>query len=432
MRRLAEVSAFNQETETYGKSPCRSRKKMEATLSLAYQYIDSNEGLETMADRLTAEPTVAVDLEADSMYHFREKVCLIQMASASESFVIDPLRITDFSPLKPLLARPDIQKVFHGADYDIRSLYRDFGMEIHNLLDTELASRFLGITETGLEAVLMNRFHVRLDKKYQKKDWSQRPLPLEMLEYAAHDVLYLVPLAHRLEQELAQKNRLSWVAEECELLSRVRPANNDGAPLFMKFKGAGRMDSRSLAVLENLLQFRKQIAEKKDRPVFKVLGNKTLQAIAVSKPNTPKQLEKVDGLSGTQLGMYGKTIIELIHEALALPETDLPHYPRQPIESLPAALPRRLKALKEWRDKKAEALNIDPSIICNKALMYAITTINPINESALATVEGIKEWQKEAFGKDIIQCLKTLRGKKKKQPTGHENSVQPGLLPKAP
>ena len=265
---------------------------MDSTISFAYQYIDSNKGLEAMARRLAEEPVLAVDLEADSMYHFKEKVCLIQMASTTESFVIDPLMITNFSPIKPLLARPDVQKVFHGADYDIRSLYRDFGMEVHNLLDTELASRFLGITETGLEAVIMNRFQVQLDKKYQKKDWSQRPLPPEMVEYAAHDVQYLVPLAQTLEQELARKKRLSWVAEECELLSRVRPANNDGAPLFMKFKGAGRLDPRSLALLESLLQFRKQLAEKKDRPVFKIIGNKTLKAIAIEKPKHAKAIGK--------------------------------------------------------------------------------------------------------------------------------------------
>jgi ribonuclease D len=407
-------SVFNQETETYGKYPCWSRKKMEATKPLPYEYIDTPAGLEAVARALESEPVVAVDLEADSMYHFKEKVCLIQMASATTSFVIDPLKLTDFSSIRPIFSRTDIQKVFHGSDYDVRSLYRDFGIEINNLFDTELASRFLGITETGLEAVLLNRFNVRLDKKYQKKDWSQRPLPVEMIDYASQDAIYLVLLAAQLEGELVRLGRRDWVAEECALLSRVRPNDNDELPLFIKFKGAGRLYPRSLAILESLLQFRKQMAEKKDRPVFKILSNRTLSAIATEKPTTFKELETCGSLSPTQLGMYGKPLFNLTKMALELPESDLPRYPRQKLPSMPAVLPRRLGVLKEWRDKKAEALGMDPALICNKALMYAIATVNPSDEAALGAVEHLKKWQQKAFGGEILSALSAISIKRKR------------------
>jgi ribonuclease D len=387
---------------------------MEATKPLPYEYIDTPAGLEAVARALESEPVVAVDLEADSMYHFKEKVCLIQMASATKSFVIDPLALTDFSSIKPIFSRSEIQKVFHGSDYDVRSLYRDFGIEINNLFDTELASRFLGVTETGLEAVLFHRFNVRLDKKYQKKDWSQRPLPVEMVDYASQDAIYLVLLAQQLERELVCVGRRDWVSEECELLSRVRPNDHDELPLFMKFKGAGRLDPRSLAILESLLQFRKQMAEKKDRPVFKILSNRTLAAIATEKPTTFKQLETCGGLSSTQLGMYGKSLFNLTKLALELPESELPRYPRQKMPSIPAALPRRLSVLKEWRDNKAEALAMDPALICNKALMYAIAAVNPADEASLCAVELIKNWQKCAFGAEIVSALAAVSRKKKK------------------
>lgn len=407
-------SIFNQETETYGKYPCWSRKKMEVTKPRPYEYIDTHAGLEAAARALESEPVVAVDLEADSMYHFREKVCLIQMASATASFVIDPLNLTDFSSIKPIFSRSDIQKVFHGSDYDVRSLYRDFGIEINHLFDTELASRFLGVAETGLEAVLSHRFNVRLDKKYQKKDWSQRPLPVEMVDYASQDAIYLVSLARQLEEELVLAGRRDWVAEECEILSRVRPNDNDERPLFLKFKGAGRLDPRSLAILESLLQFRKQMAEKKDRPVFKILSNRTLTAIATEKPLNFKQLETCGGLSAAQLGMYGKSLFNLTKTGLELPESDLPRYPRQKLPSMPASLPRRLSVLKEWRDKKAEILGMDPALVCNKALMYAIAAANPADEAALGTVEHIKDWQRKAFGAEIVSALATVSRKKRR------------------
>jgi len=155
-----------------------------------YSIIDSVGRLARLVGKLEKETTIGVDLEADSMYHFQEKVCLIQMATDSINVVIDPLVIKDLSALKPIFKRRDIQKIFHGADYDVRSLYRDFEIDINNLFDTELACRFLGVPETGLEAVLKNKFAITLDKKYQRKDWSRRPLPREMVDYAAEDARY--------------------------------------------------------------------------------------------------------------------------------------------------------------------------------------------------------------------------------------------------
>ncbi len=233
---------------------------MNAATDISYKMINSPSKLEDFVRTIENEKAVGVDLEADSMYHFKEKVCLVQMAAANINVVIDPLIVKDLSPLKPIFARRDICKIFHGADYDVRSLYRDFRITIHNLFDTELASRFLGVPETGLEAVLKKKFAVTLDKKFQRKDWSKRPLPLDMIAYAAEDARYLLPLARSLKTELDKKNRLGWVSEECESLSRVRSITANDQPLYMNFKGAGKLDTRSLAVLEALLGFRREVA----------------------------------------------------------------------------------------------------------------------------------------------------------------------------
>ena len=131
---------------------------MNAATDITYKMINTRSKLEDFVRTLENEKAVGVDLEADSMYHFKEKVCLVQMAAANINVVIDPLIVKDLSPLKPIFARHDICKIFHGADYDVRSLYRDFRIRIHNLFDTELASRFLGLPETGLEAVLKKKF----------------------------------------------------------------------------------------------------------------------------------------------------------------------------------------------------------------------------------------------------------------------------------
>ena len=379
---------------------------MNTTTDTVYKIINTRNDLENFVRTIENEKAVGVDLEADSMYHFKEKVCLIQMAAGNINVVIDPLVIKDLSPLKPIFKRSDICKIFHGADYDVRSLYRDFRITIHNLFDTELASRFLGVPETGLEAVLKKKFAVTLDKKFQRKDWSRRPLPPDMIAYAAEDARYLLPLAQGLKAELDERNRLGWVNEECEYLSRVRPITVNDQPLYLNFKGAGKLDSRSLAVLENLLGFRREVARRKDKPLFRIFGNRSLMELAGKKPLNLKQLEKTRALSSRQISMYGRQMLAAIQGAMNLPAEELPVYPRKKSPRISLAVAGRVKALRTWRDKQAQKLAIDPALICNKALMSTIAVQRPLNLSELAAIKEMKNWQKKEFGRDIVRVLK--------------------------
>ena len=352
---------------------------------------------------------IAVDLEADSMYHFQEKVCLLQMATRRDTAVIDPLRIEDFSALKSIFNDARIQKIFHGADYDVRSLYRDFRIEIENLFDTQLACRFLGVEATSLEAVLQERFQIGLEKKYQRKDWSKRPLPMEMIRYAVDDVRYLLPLASMLETELTRRGRLAWVREECEYLSKVRPAENNGEPLYLNFKGAGKLDSQSLGVLEGLLRLRRDIALKKDRPLFKIFSNRCMLKLAVTKPVTLKKLDASKILSAKQIQMYAKDVLDVIRAGLDLPKDALPEYPHRDRPPVPAAVPPRIKALKEWRIRKAKDLAVDPGLLINKVGLTALAVERPRDMKTLAAVPELKNWQINAFGSEIVKVLKRVK-----------------------
>jgi ribonuclease D len=374
-----------------------------------YKIIDTEAGLEKAVSILENTKTVAVDMEADSMYHFQVKVCLVQMATEKSTIVVDPLQVKNLSPLKPLFSNPDIKKIFHGADYDVRSLFRDFSIEINHLFDTELACRFLGIKETGLEAILEKYLNINLDKRCQKKDWSQRPLPQEMIDYAAGDVKYLLKLAQVCEKELEKKCRLAWVLEECNCLSKVRPVLSDEEPLFLKFKGAGRLKSKSLAVLEALLQFRKGVAEKKDKPLFKIIGNDSMMKIATAKPVTLRRLKGINALSEKQIHMYGNDLIAVVAGALKIPDSKLPVYPKKKALVLPYEIPKRIKALKSWRASKVRALEIDPGIICNNALITSIAIQNPVDKRSLDKIKEMRNWQKQEFGREIVTLLKRLK-----------------------
>ncbi|MGD8366785.1 MAG: ribonuclease D [Desulfobacterales bacterium] len=390
--------------------PKAVKKKVETTARDGFCFVDSDDAFQRLVNRLEGVDRFACDLEADSMFHFREKVCLIQLADRGQVFIVDPFTIQDSSAFRRLFASPGICKVFHGADYDVRSLYRDFGVEIENLFDTQIAVRFLGIEETGLESVLHRFFGLKLDKKFQKKDWSRRPLPEEMIAYAAGDVDHLLALSDLLEEKLAALGRLSWVEEECRILSGVRPMEENNDPLFLRFKGAGRLRPRGLAVLEALLQYRKKVAKAKDRPFFKTLSNASMLALAKARPRSVKKLKASGAVSDRQVQMYGEDLIAAIDQAMKIDEDRLPVYPRKRPPKTNPAVPNRMRLLRAWRDRCARQLGLDPSVVLTKSLLTAIAVVNPSTPEELEKVPEMRNWQRETFGRQIVAALRRGKG----------------------
>jgi ribonuclease D len=379
----------------------------------SYEWIETAPRLKEMARVLGQAGIIGVDLESDSFYHYYEKVCLLQIATESAAYVLDPLALKDLSVLRPVFSNPGIRKVFHGADYDIRSLYRDFRLEVNNLFDTHLACQFLGLPETGLEAVLRNRFQVELNKKFQRADWSRRPLSQEMVNYAAMDGQYLIPLARGLERELEEKGRLTWVEEECLLLTKVRSNPSGSAPLYLKVKGAGHLDPRSLAVLQALLEFRETLAQKSDIPPFKVIRNEPLLELAIKKPLSQEEMETGKALSRKEINRFGTHLLRGIDRALAIPEKDLPLYPREARPDWPKDVRNRIKALKNWRDRQAKELNIEPGILINNVLINILASKNPRSPKEMEEIPGLKKWLKDHFGREIL-AVQTEEQKDKK------------------
>ena len=371
------------------------------------KIISTADGLTRLVEQVAAEQLLACDLEGDSLHHYQERVCLIQISTPSESFLIDPLAIPDLSPLAPVMTDPAIRKVFHGADYDIRSLHRDFGIEVTNLFDTMVACQILGEKEVGLAAVLKKRFGVELDKRYQKADWSKRPLSQGMIEYAARDTTLLIELYGQLHRELVDKGRLAWLEEECELLSRVRSAVRATGPLYLKFKGAARMDQRTLAVLEELLRFREEKARLRDVPPFKVLGNEQLRAIAEKRPRKLGDMKEIQGMASTIVERYGRLLLEAVERGMALPPDRLPTFPRSPRVPRNARQEQCLKALKQWREEKARKLRVDGGLLANNSLLELLAESAPQSIEDLSQVPMLKRWQREVFGAELLDVLQS-------------------------
>jgi len=360
-----------------------------------------------LARRLAEQTIIAIDLEADSLHHYRDKVCLLQVSTPEETLLIDTLRCGHLDPLRSVLGNPSIRKLFHAADYDLRCLRRDFNLEVDGLFDTMISAQLLGEEKIGLADLLGKYFDVKLDKRFQRADWSQRPLSSEMIAYAAEDTRHLHRLAALFEQRLRQLGRLSWAEEEFALLEQVSFDTHQG-PLCLRFKGANQLDRRQLGVLEALLQWRETEGERRDRPVFKVIGNQVLLEIARSAPQTEQALASRDGVGERLAQRYGRPLLKCVRRGLDCPEVELPSFPQRSRSVRDPLTERALKALKGWRLKRAAELAIEPGVLINNGVLDELVGVRPQTLSDLGTVGGLKSWQRREFGTELVTTLASV------------------------
>lgn len=356
------------------------------------------------AEELKQFPVIAVDLEADSMHCYQEKVCLLQFSTPERTVLIDPLADVDLSSLKPVLADNQIRKIFHAADYDIRCLARDFEIEINGLFDTMISCQFLGEEKVGLADALKKYFGVELDKQYQRADWAERPLKEGMIRYAAADTAHLHKLVDELEAQLQEKGRLEWVTEEFALMEKARFAPTGGL-LCLRFKGAGRLNGRQLAVLEELLQWRDSEAHRRDSPLYKVIGNKPLLALSTIQPRGRQGLLGIEGMSPRLVERYSAALLQAISRGLKLPEEELPVFPRGERRAKDPAADKRMLQLKEWRKGIATELSIDPGVLINNAALEELSRRWPKSPEELAEMNILKTWQEKVLGEGIVATM---------------------------
>lgn len=370
-------------------------------------WIDTQEAFDRAMERVAAEPVVAIDTEADSLHSYFDKVCLIQISIPGEDLVIDPLTGIDLARFGAILADRAIQKLFHGGDYDLRILNRDFGFTIANLVDTMICAQLLGYEAFGLAALLDRHFGLKVNKAHQRADWAMRPLPPDMLDYAATDTRHLIGLAGILRGELEQRGRWSWAEEEFARLEmvRFREREEDDPEPFRRLKGTGGFDRRSLAVVRALYDWRDALARKADRPPFKIIGNDVILELAKAKPQSRDDLAATKPLSRYHLQRFGSELLRQIRAAMELPENELPEKADAKPWNRDKALDARVDKLKKVRDRIAAGLAIEPSVLAPRHVLTAIATIIPTAVSQLDEIPAMREWQKKLLGEELIAAL---------------------------
>lgn len=372
--------------------------------SQQFVFLDWRADAGDFFDALSHEGVLAVDLEADSLHSYREKICLVQVSTASRTAVIDPLADPGIlDGLLTVLADPGIRKVLHGGDYDVRLLKRERGAEVRNLFDTMIAAQLTGRPRFGLAALLEEHFGVVLDKRFQRADWSKRPLGRELLAYAAADTGHLLALADRLAGELVRLGRLAWAEEEFRLLERIEPAPQK-KPWCLDVKGAGRLPPRGLARLQALLELRDGRARELNRPPFKVLSSEVLIGWAVTPPLTRRDVTATPGAGGPLLGQMAQGVLEALAAAEALPEEACPRAVTAVRNPLTPAQERRFARLKAAREAAARGLGLEPGLLVNGATLERLAREEP-EQAAAALPPALKAWQREVLGDALRRAL---------------------------
>jgi ribonuclease D len=369
-------------------------------------WIRTPDELAALAHELAGTPAIALDTEADSLHHYPERLCLVQIADARDHvYLVDPLALPDLEALRAVCADPATLRVFHSAENDLGHLKRRFAFAFGRISDTMLAARFLGVRELGLDALLERYLGVKPIQSQQKADWARRPLTPAQEAYAVEDVRHLVALNERLVAELAAVGRAAWLVEECEALAAQpvteRAADEDG---YRRLRGASRLDPAGLGVLRALHRQREVWARGEHRPPFKVLSPETLVALAALRPRARPALAGVAGLTPRLIERYGAGILDAVTRGLEDPVLDPPHSQRRrPI--VPVVVQQRAEALRRWRTAAAERTGLDPGVLLPQRLIDALAAAPPSDAEGLGQVPGLRRWRVDTFGAEILAVL---------------------------
>ncbi|MEZ4334701.1 MAG: HRDC domain-containing protein [Myxococcota bacterium] len=376
-----------------------------------YEIVTQRPELERLSRQLLREPVVAFDTEADSFYHYFDKVCLVQIATRDGCWLVDPLALggaAELAPLGAVFASPRVRVLFHAAEYDIYVLKRDCGFEFKNLFDTMVSAQLLGYPAIGLSALVEKHFGVSLPKDEQRSDWSRRPLTDKQLRYAASDVHYLIQLAETLEEELRRAGRLDWAKDDFQTLCGRRWPDREFDELgYLRITGARALDPVSLAVLRELYLLRDQRSREIDRPPFKVLGNRTLLEIAREKVADLDSLAEIKGITDLILKRLGKDLVAAVKKGLRKPHGPIPRLDTAVRRRMDRTTEKRLAALKTWRGPRAQSLSLDPGVLCPNAALEAIAWANPATVDAMREIAELKGWFVREFGEEIVGLLAT-------------------------
>lgn len=363
---------------------------------MTIQFIDSNAALNNLCEQLAGSSWLAVDTEFHREKTYYPQLCLIQVANDDIIACVDPLKIDDLTPLLDLFYREDMTLVFHAARQDLELLYLLRNALPQQVFDSQLAATVLGYgDQIGYGNLVKHCLDVDLDKAHARADWRQRPLSPEQIDYAADDVRYLRELYHQLKQKLIDTGRINWLKEDFAALSATETYHTDPDASWLRIKGAGRLKSAQLAVLQQLGAWREQRAVKQNLPRRWILKDDVMLDLARFAPVSLDAMKKIRGFEARDIDRHGQALLKAIEAGKEIPQEQWPVMKRpEPLSNQQEAL---VDALMGLLRKLCDEQTITP---------VAVATRKDIEALVRGQDSPIKHgWRYEIVGQKLSQFL---------------------------
>jgi ribonuclease D len=376
---------------------------------------------------------LSVDLESNGLFKYKATLCTLQIANVHEVVVVDTIA-APLGPLVDLLGPRGPRKIVHDVSFDARIL-AEGGVVLGNVLDTSIAARMLGRTATGLASLLESELGIKVDKRLQHHDWTERPIRDGQLHYLVEDVAHLEALADKLWAEVEDPARAAHgVGDAIEEETRYRIAQAGAAietvdprPPYLRLKGIERVPPEDLPILRRLADLREAKAKSLDVPPYKVIGPDVLLTIARARPRTLDALLNVKGVSGGRARSLAASFVEAVTQGVdegEIPEAERAMLARPRIPpAVVKARRTRENLLTSWRKKTAKERGVDEQVILPGHCLQDLADLaeETISLETIATIPGIGVFRVERDGGAIALVL-SARGR---EPRPQDDEVAP-------
>lgn len=335
--------------------------------SVHVETVFNTERLQELCQSWQTLDVIAVDTEFDRTNTYFHRLALIQIYDGEEVYLIDPLAFDDISALTDIFKSTSVVKAFHSCSEDLEALYHQYGFELNQVFDTQIAASLDGIgLSVGYGNIVEHFLSLVLDKEHTKTDWLQRPLSQEQKVYAAQDVQYLLPVYFRLRDSLLEKGLFECVIEDVNSIFSAIVQADDYSEAYLKVKGAFRLNQFQLNRLQKLAQWRETLARDNNIPKTFVFRDHHLIEVCQKEKTTISDLLSM-GCNRGSIRKYGAELIRQIELADQVSKTEWPE-PLQPFHKIPQSK-KMFSALKAEVEKVSQEHNIPAEALCNRRLI---------------------------------------------------------------
>ena len=256
--------------------------------------INNDKQLEKYIEDIKDDTVLGIDTEFRRIDSYFPELCLIQIASRDYLECIDVLSINNLEPLFNKLYDGKTLWVIHSARQDIEALFILSNRIPFSIFDTQIAASLLNFPlQVSYQSLTQELQNIYLEKKHTRFDWTSRPLPKDVLEYALDDVRYLLPNYRILKDKLDSENKTQWLDEETSLLLEQKLYEPNIEQICKKTKGLSKIDSRSQKQAIKLVYWRESTAQKENKPRKWIMSDEKLLDYACGKNNLSVSSKKL-------------------------------------------------------------------------------------------------------------------------------------------